>query len=427
MWCAPGTALCRHAARLAIAVVCAAMLFVSAVPATSAQDRIEAGAPIAIYLFWQEGCPYCAGARAALEAAFGDDPQVLLVPREIGRERQTDQLFADALSHFRFDQAGVPLVVIGERALMGFYEGGESVAAYRELVERCRAQGCVDTLALLAGAPGAGTQGAGSASAPGDDGAGAGAPAIRRVIDVPFFGPVDIATLSLPAVTVLLAAVDGFNPCAMWVLVFLIGLLLGLEQRSRRWLLGGVFLAATGIMYFAVIAAWFNVVAIIGAAGWLRIAVGVLALWAGFWFLREYWTKPDAVCRVTDARRRARVMDAFRAAVGRNRLILACIGIAALAAAVNLIELVCSAGVPAVFAQILSLNSPSPAASYGYIALYVLVFMLDDIAIFATAMIALEVSGLAGRYARYSHLIGGIVLLAIGALLLLRPDLLAFG
>lgn len=120
-------------------------------------------------------------------------------------------------------------------------------------------------------------------------------------------------------------------------------------------------------------------------------------------------------------------MDAFRSITQQDKLVWAVLGMMVLAVGVNLIELLCSAGVPAVYTQILTLNDLSASTHYLYICLYISVFMLDDIAIFATAMFALRVSGLTGSYARYSHLIGGVVLMAIGAIMLLRPELLTFG
>jgi hypothetical protein len=119
-------------------------------------------------------------------------------------------------------------------------------------------------------------------------------------------------------------------------------------------------------------------------------------------------------------------MDALRKVVQKNQLVWAIPGIMLLAVAVNIVELLCSAGIPAVYTQILALNQLTPGAHYAYLGLYIAVFMLDDLVIFATAMFALRVTGLTGSYARFSHLIGGIGLLAIGAALILRPDLLAF-
>lgn len=192
------------------------------------------------------------------------------------------------------------------------------------------------------------------------------------------------------------------------------------------WLLGGAFLAATAMMYFAVMAAWLNLVLVLGAVFWLRLTIGVLAVGVGFYFLREFWAKPEAACKVVNPKRRRKTMDAFRSIVHHDHLVWAVLGMMALAIGVNLVELLCSAGVPAVYTQILTLNDLPASAYYSYIALYIAVFMLDDIAIFATAMFALRVSGLTGSYARYSHLIGGVVLMAIGAVMLLRPELLTF-
>ncbi|NNF77600.1 MAG: hypothetical protein HKN05_06180, partial [Rhizobiales bacterium] len=242
---------------------------------------------------------------------------------------------------------------------------------------------------------------------------------------VPLFGSVELANLSLLALTILLAGVDGFNPCAMWVLVFLIGLLLGLKDERRMWVLGAAFLAATGIMYFAVMTTWLNVFLFLAAVAWIRVIISLLAIGGGFYFLREYWTKPEGVCHVTNPGRRQKIMAALRSTVQQNQLMLSIAGIMTLAVLVNFIELLCSAGIPAVYTQILAMNQLPVAVNYLYIGLYVAVFMLDDIAIFATAMLALRVTGLTSSYARYSHLIGGVVLLMIGAVMLLRPELLS--
>ncbi len=376
---------------------------------------------LTIYMFWQVGCPYCAMAKEELQQTFGVSGRANVRLLEIGRDRQVDELFEKTLAFFGFQQGGVPLVVIADRALMGFSSNGRSRAAYMELVERCEDKPCRDIISELAGEHSVKTEAEGAPGGPPDR-----STPVPQTITLPIIGDLDAGSLPLSVITVLLAAVDGFNPCAMWVLVFLIGLLMGLENRFRRWALGSIFLAVTAMLYFAVIAAWFNVVTFVGATSWLRYGAGALALWFGFYFLREYWTKPEAVCHVTNPGQRQRITSTLRATVANHSFLLAALGIAAMAILVNLIELVCSAGVPAAFTQILALNTQTALEAYAFIALYVFVFILDDIAIFAVGMITLEVTGLTGRYARLSHLVGGCVLLALGALLILRPDLLAF-
>jgi hypothetical protein len=159
----------------------------------------------------------------------------------------------------------------------------------------------------------------------------------------------------------------------------------------------------------------------------VRAAVGLVALGGGFYYLREYWRNPDAVCKVTAPEGRRRVLERLRGLAAERRFWVALAGILALAFAVNLVELLCSAGIPAVYTQVLALSELPAWQYYAYLALYLFVFMLDDLFVFVVAMKTLQVAGLTTRYVRFSHLAGGVVLLAIGALLLLRPELLMFG
>lgn len=398
---------------------------------------------LAVHVFWQEGCPHCANAKETLGALAGEIPGLQLKLYEVGRDPANAGLLRLLIALFRVESPGVPFVVIGDRHVMGHAGGGMARSQYLALIERCRSDGCVDLagqLLLLSkaaagqvtlgpGTPDPGTTdaeppaGAGNDTAQRRDTGPAGPPtALPETVTLPIFGEITLASLSLPLLTVVLAGIDGFNPCAMWVLVLLIGLLAGVADARRMWTLGLVFLGATGVMYFGVMAAWLNVVLWVGALVWLRIAIGALAVGAGLHYLRDYWTNPDGVCAVTSPGSRKRITDAFRSVVRQPSLILAAIGIAGLAIVVNLIELVCSAGVPAVYTQILALHELSTPAYYGYLLLYLAVFLLDDAVIFATAMLTLHSGLFTGRYTRISHALGGGLLLSLGAVMILRPD-----
>jgi hypothetical protein len=137
-------------------------------------------------------------------------------------------------------------------------------------------------------------------------------------------------------------------------------------------------------------------------------------------------TNPDAACPVTPPGQRERVMTRLKSTVSERSFVLAVLGLVVLAVGVNLIELLCSAGIPAVYTQVLALSDLPPIEYYSYLALYISVFLLDDVIVFITAMVTLRAAGLAANYSRYSHLIGGVVLAAIGILLLFKPDWLAF-
>lgn len=373
---------------------------------------------VRVYIFWQQGCPHCARATAALRNITAKDASLELVRIELGKDPIADAAFVTAIEAYSLPNAAVPLVAIGSRAFLGYSQNGQSDVLYRDAIKDCQSRGCPDIVGTFLRRDAAQVASGGSESPSG---------LLPDTIRLPFLGEIQTRDLSLPILTVVLAAIDGFNPCAMWVLVFLISLLLGLKNERRMWILGITFLVSTAVVYFAFLAAWLNLVLVLGAIIWVRLMIGVLAIGVGGYFVREYWKNPEPTCRVTRPGQRKRIMSAFRAVVSQNSLALSLLGIVGLAFAVNLIELLCSAGLPAVYTQVLTLSDLPTSGYYAYLGLYVLVFLLDDLAIFATAMIALRVTGLTGTYARVSHLIGGAVLLVIGALLILRPDLLSFG
>lgn len=417
----------RHARGLwGFLALLAAALFVLGVFSAGAHEE----GPSDAYLFWRTGCPYCEDARAYLRTLKREIPDLTVTELEVSGSEANREIFIVLNMAMEIERPAVPLVVVGGRAIVGYLDDRTTGAAIREAVLRCRAEACPNIMGPLLAAvmPVRGTAGtAGDDTAPDDSGTPAVAPTLPETITLPLIGAVPTGALSLPALTVLLGAVDGFNPCAMWVLVFLIGLLVGLKDHRRMWLLGGAFLLASAAVYFLFMAAWLNVLLFLGALLWIRLAVGLLALGGGAFYLREFVVSSDAVCKVAPPERRRRIMDGLKRAVREQRLPLALIGVVVLAFAVNLIELLCSAGIPAVYTQVLAMT-PLPAWQYSsYLLLYIAVFLLDDLVVFATAMATLQVTGLTAKYSRYSHLIGGVVLCAIGALLLLRPEWLTFG
>ena len=98
-----------------------------------------------------------------------------------------------------------------------------------------------------------------------------------------------------------------------------------------------------------------------------------------------------------------------------------------LAAAVNLVELVCSAGLPAVYTSVLAMSNLATWQYYSYLLFYILIFMLDDLIVFILAMSTLQIKAISSHYTKWSGWIGGILMLIIGFLLLFKPGLLMFG
>jgi hypothetical protein len=224
-----------------------------------------------------------------------------------------------------------------------------------------------------------------------------------------------------------LGAIDGFNPCAMWALLFLISLLLGMKDRKRMWILGTAFIFTSALVYFTFMAAWLNLILFIGIVAWVRIIIGLIALLGGGYNLKEYFTSPAGVCKVSGGDKKQKFFEKLKDVTKQKNFYIALGGIVVLAFAVNLIELICSAGLPAVYTQVLALSDLSILQYYLYLLFYVFIFMLDDLIVFIIAMKTLEVTGFTAKYSKWSHLIGGILMIAIGLLLIFRPELLMFG
>jgi len=252
----------------------------------------------------------------------------------------------------------------------------------------------------------------------------------KECISVSVLGRIDAKTFSLPILTVVIGLLDGFNPCAMWVLIFLITLLLGMKNKKRMWLLGSIFIAASGIVYFIFMAAWLQFLMFIGMIIIIRVIIGLVAIGAGSINLRDYWKnrKSDGVvCKVSGKEGTKTKFEKIKDIVYRKSLWWSIIGIIILGFSVNLVELACSAGFPAIFTQVLALNDLPMWQKYLYMFGYIVFYMLDDMVVFILAMITLQSKTVGGKYAKYANLVGGALIFILGVLLIFRPEWLMFG
>jgi hypothetical protein len=370
-----------------------------------------------VYVFWAEGCRHCEREITFLKRLEAGDARIKVRLFELTRNARNQELFRAVVKTFGIDDPAVPLTVIGDRVWIGYAHDEQTGAELRARIDACSITSCPDSVArLIAARP-----------PPATDAARRVAVQVPEKLHLPLFGDIVVKNFSLPVLTVVLGALDGFNPCAMWTLVFLIGLLLGMKDTLRMWVLGTAFIAGSGAVYFVFMAAWLNLLLFLGSLLLVRVVIGLVALGGGAWYLREYVLNKEEVCEVTAPEQRQRVFHRLRALAQERSFALAFLGILALAFLVNLVELICSAGIPAVYVQILTMSGLPAWQHYGYLLLYILVFMADDLVVFVTAMTTLRIAGLTAGYSRASHLIGGVVLVILGALMLMRPEWLMFG
>ena len=210
-----------------------------------------------------------------------------------------------------------------------------------------------------------------------------------------------------------------------------------MKDRKKMWILGLTFIATSALVYLLIMFIWLNLVGSLTSIRWIQLAIAIVALVASAINIRSYIKarKEDDGCTVTDAESRKKIVGKVKRianleAESENKkkfaFLLAILGVMALAVSVNVIELACSAGLPLIFTQILAMNKIAGVAKIIYILLYILFFMIDDIIVFTIAMFTFKVTGISTKYTKYSHLIGGIIMLIIGLLMILKPEWIMF-
>ncbi len=385
-----------------------------------------------LYVFWSDGCPHCREEEAFLVDLVKEKPNVKVKSYEVSKSFSNSVLFSDIGKYLDADTRGVPFTVIGSNHYAGFGSAETTGKVFIELIESVESGEDYDILEKFFKE----REGENVEESVKDDDSGNDEKdnndqkepnLIPDELNLPLVGNINPKTLSLPVLTVVIAVVDGFNPCAMWVLLFLISLLLGFKDRKRMWILGLTFIAASAFVYFLFMAAWLNFFLFFGFIVWVRILVGLVALYFGYRNIKSYFDDKAGGCEVTKDEKRIKTLQKIKDITQKENLVPALAGIILLAFAINLIEAVCSAGLPAIYTQILTMNDLSTTQYYLHIIFYQIIFMLDDMTVFVIAMVTLNSIGIESKYARWSKVIGGVIMLLIGLLLILKPELLLFG
>lgn len=380
--------------------------------------------PVTVYFFHGQGCSHCAKEEAFLNKLEKEKPEVQIKRYEVWFNAENRKLLSKVASALNINTGGVPITIVNSKAFYGYMDDNTTGQLILSAVEYCQAIKCEDEVATVikefekSSEPVKEIPQGYTSEIPSN--------VLPEKIKIPFVGEIATKNLSLPLLTVIIGGIDGFNPCAMWILLFLISLLLVMKSRFRAWLLGSAFILASAISYFVFMSAWLNLFLFLGLVFWVRVLIGGIAIFAGAHQLRKHFSQKTG-CPASEHEKKLKLLDKIKNIIQTKKFALALGGIAILAFSVNLLELMCSAGLPAIYTQVLALSSLAKWQYYAYLLLYIFVFMLDDLIIFTVAMITLRFVGISTKYGRYSALIGGIIMLIIGVLLILKPGWLMFG
>lgn len=358
-----------------------------------------------LYFFWSRSCPHCREALPFVEGLASDYDWLALHAYELTSDRANVALYVEMAEKLGQDARSVPAFLVCGRMLTG-YDNAEGMGEQvRRLAELCRP---VD------------------AAADADRDSVSAVPALVDAADeplrVPGFGEIDAQSLSLPVFTLLIAGLDAFNPCAFFVLLFLLSLMVHARSRARMLLVGVTFVFFSGLVYFLFMAAWLNLFLVIGGAPVVTLVAGLVALLIGALNVKDFFLFKQGPSLSIPEQAKPGLYRRMRGLLSADSLGTMLFGTVALALAANSYELLCTAGFPMVYTRVLTLNGLSGWAHYGYLALYNLIYVLPLLAIVLVFTLTLGARKLSERQGRVLKLLSGVMMLGLGLTMLVAPD-----
>lgn len=386
------------------------LLFVVIFPVSVKAENV-----VNLYLFYGDGCPHCAEEEKFIDEYLKTEKSAKLIKYEVWHSEENRKTWVKIQDKLNNHENGVPYLIIGDEVIVGYLDGvtDENIKKYVNKYKNDKKY--EDKVAKILNNEEIKTK-----------------KEVKKKkeevkeYNLPILGKVNPRKVSLPLLSIVLGLVDGFNPCAMWVLIFLITMLLNTKDRKKMWILGLTFILTSGLVYLAFMLAWLNLATFINQIIYVRILIAAVAIVVGFFNIKKYIEarNKDDGCDVVDSQSRKKIMNKVMDVTKESKFILAILGIMVLAASVNLIEMMCSIGLPLIFTQILSFNNLSTGSYALYMFLYILFFLIDDIVIFVIAMVTFKVTGISTKYSKYAHMVAGIITILIGLLLLINPSIL---
>ncbi len=358
-----------------------------------------------VLFFWGVGCPHCAQEKPFLESLKVKYPEIEIVSLEVFHNKENASLFERVALAYGVKASGVPATFIGDKALIGF---SDTIAKdIEEAIIECRKIPCVSPLEKEARIE-----------------TGHDVRPVSELINIPLIGAVDVSKMTIPVMTVVIAGLDSFNPCAFFVLFSLLGLMIHARSRSKMALIGGIFVFFSGFVYFLFMAAWLNFFLIVGEIAIITTLAGMVALIIAVINIKDFFIFKKGVSLTISDEARLKLFDRMRRLLRSQSILYTIFGTVVLALAANAYELLCTAGFPMVFTRILTLHNLPSLEYYLYLVLYNVIYVIPLLIIVTVFTVTLGKRQLSEDQGRFLKLLSGLMMLGLGLALLLKPSLL---
>lgn len=380
---------------------------------------------VTIFFFGRNDCAHCAEEKAFLAEYLPTVQGVTYEYFNVTEDDDAKALYEKVLTKHELSHV-TPVTVIGDMVLQGFDTNETTGETIKNAVERARASDIRTLDDHLMRAPKQSDSFKGAGCDENGTECGTLTNPNMYMFNLPVIGVVDFKSFSLISLAGVLGTIDGFNPCAMWVLITFLVLLTQVGDRKKMIFVAGLFIIAEAIMYNLILNVWFTTWDFVGLDGIVTPLVGMLALGGGAFFLYR-WHKnrfQPLICDVSDLETQGKTIAKIQKVIEQPTTIVTVLAVIAIAFSVNIIEFACSIGIPQAFTKILELNDLSFISRQFYILVYTLGYMVDDLIVFGLAIWGfsrLESHG--HKYAQLSLLIGGFLMLALGTVLIIDPTI----
>ncbi len=353
------------------------------------------------YFFWSETCPHCRRAKPFVRSLPERYPWLRLHSHNVTASRESGELYVRMVEHIGETSLAIPGFMLCGKIHYGFHTDATTGRMLLEEIQACRRSVLGDI--------------------PVQEQAGEGD---RQRVSLPVLGEIDPEDFSLPVFTLLLAGVDAFNPCAFFVLLFLLSLLVHARSRARMLLVGGIFLFFSGAIYFVFMAAWLNLFLLLGEIRWVTLIAGIFAIAIALINIKDFFYFKRGVSLSIPEGAKPGLYQRVTGLIKVTSLPSLIAGTVLLALAVNAYELLCTAGFPMVYTRVLTLNALPQTTYYLYLLLYNVVYVLPLAAIVLIFTFTLGSRKLTEKEGRILKLLSGWMMLSLGVLLVAAPHLL---
>lgn len=344
-----------------------------------------------IYLFYSKICPHCQKEEKyfeTLKEKYQD--KINIYTYEVTENKTNNEIMKSLKKELKENNQGVPFTIIGSKTFLGYDE------SFNERIENTIDSYLNENTTT------------------------------DNIYAIPILGKVEAKNASIILIAIILGFIDGFNPCAMWILLLLINMCISIKDKKKMLIVCLTFIITSGIIYFLSMLG-IGFILDLTTIAYIRNIIAILAIVLGIYNLYTYIkTRKETGCHVVKKEKRKTIITKINNILNNKNTLLMFGGTIILATSINLVEMACSLGFPTIFLEILSINNIHGFLKITYLLIYILFYLIDDIVVLFLSIKAFEAKGISTKYNKYVHLIGGIIMVLMGILLIFKPEWIMF-